>query len=484
MVVQWQQLWDNYHEPSVAADVRTRYNATQRNARPDTASNGATAKTSSADALQTAQGAGEPEAKQSEAWEKMLPPPENVIGSKPGLLESLGMLHPLEHARALRRTCMPDSEHQAEEAAVEESVERRVAEADAQAKAERRKAAIAEKAAIAGQAEEDRQLSPNQGAKPAQGATQGSPVPPAGPIDEASGMPGRAGQVGMVATEDVVAFRRIRFRRHPESAFQGGPSQAAFAAVPQVRVSSMSGARLSQARGQAGKSVGRGATRQVNKKDSREHSVDESDESMCDGCVPGTESVEEHGRGSKDSIDSDEDSDYSGKDATEEDIDADEEGHHRSARHTRTTERVHSGVPAISVSSESDGGTPGRSEQPSGRDGGLDDNDSDEDGSIEDEEPAIGNSSLSAPCARITAQAAPTRRGRGKPQRPIVARFRGAGTSSAGAASVSDFADTNADGSDCKECSSGVPRRAFFSSCASRHGLLKSRSEPIRGLDE
>lgn len=108
MVIQFQHLWDNYHVEPAAARVNSFYGRVQRQG------HAAAVDSKRSDAVEEAEVAAGPNklpADASEVWKDMLPPRESVFDAKPGLLESLGQLHPLEHAGVLGKKVMPLREY-------------------------------------------------------------------------------------------------------------------------------------------------------------------------------------------------------------------------------------------------------------------------------------------------------------------------------------------------------------------------------------
>lgn len=302
LAVQWQQLWDNYHDLPVAARIRKAYNSSQRADRPadDPRSGCAGAFAGQRTPVDT-----EPAA--SEAWCAMLPPPERAVGAKPGLLERLGMLNPLEHPRELGEACMLEHEHEEGEAALEEEEERLEAEAEEEVKAERRRAAAAAKeaasappgsratpatpaSAIAGDgAAASGSLARNGGSSAAEAQDGGTIVRririrPAGREESPREQPGAA-VVARGATESAgrSGKQRVGLSTAGKTAVAPGPRR------PRVRQSYGPARELMPRprRGGVGKTV--------------VYTIDDSDDGVSEGCVSGDDSESEEADESGDS---------------------------------------------------------------------------------------------------------------------------------------------------------------------------------------
>lgn len=222
MVIQFQHLWDNYHVEPAAARVNSFYGRVQRHGR-DAAENPAAAAVS-CDASDAVVGAdavaatNKVPADGSEEWKDMLPPRESVFDSKPGLLESLGQLHPLEHAGVLGKKIMPLREYdraQEEDRRREERIEEAAEKAF---RAQQRKKAdakrVAELAHADVAAEDDAEARAS-----AHGASESALAPSEVRAGALASQSTGALPAAIARQEGAVAFKRFKISR----AYDGRP---------------------------------------------------------------------------------------------------------------------------------------------------------------------------------------------------------------------------------------------------------------------
>eukprot|EP00892_Ulva_mutabilis_P000900 jgi/Ulvmu1/10810/UM069_0046.1 len=463
LVVQWQQLWDNHNDTPVAARIRTVYNNIQRKQRPTDAPSSSGAQTTKAPPTQA-----QSDVCSSETWYQMLPPPESAVGAKPGLLERLGMLHPLEQQQEIGKARMSEDKHEAAEAVLEEEEERLEAEAEEQYKAERRRVAAAARAAQAAaqspRARDAGEVQPGAAAaEPGAAGPSGAGVngggdaapSPGGGVDVrritiqravSGGLPQEPPQEAPVATAAEADLIRSAAERGQQAVAKGsgaaggadGPS-AARAPRPRVRQSAQKRPLMPPARRS-------GAARR------RALSMDESDaseESQRDRSTSGDDSGSESAGESADSLGS---ADLQGGERSEyEEESSDEDGERPCTRNHRRRTR-----------SESDGDFDGATSE--GSDEGSDRGSSSEDDVAVEDGGVDGSGSSSELSARAKPPVGTTARTAGVPRAPALARFRGAGR---GVVSIESDCGMTESGSGAleEEACSGMPRLCYACIC-------------------